>query len=53
MNFVDFPLRKKLNAHRRGSASGFDLFFLPYKEVRYMLLLLEARDVIWFIKENI
>lgn len=53
VNFVDFPLRKKLNSHRRGSASGFDLFFLPYKDVRYMLLLLEARDVIWFIKENI
>ena len=49
-NFVDFPLRKKLNLHRRGYSSGFDIFFLPYKDVRYTLLLLEARDVIWFIK---
>lgn len=47
--FVDFPLRKKLNLHRRGKSDAFEMFFLPFKDVRYVLLLLEARDVIWFI----
>lgn len=51
VNFVDFPLRKKLNSHRRGGTKEFEMFFLPFKEVRYTLLMLEARDVIWFIKQ--
>jgi hypothetical protein len=49
VNFIDFPLRKKLNTHRRGSTKDFEIFFLPFKEVRYILFMLEARDVIWFI----
>lgn len=48
--FIDFPLRKKLNSHRRGTNASFEMFFLPFKDVRYTLLMFEARDVIWFIK---
>lgn len=48
--FIDFPLRKKLNMHRRGGNASFEIFFLPFKEVRYTLLMFEARDVIWFIQ---
>lgn len=50
VTFIDFPLRKKLNNHRRGTNASFEMFFLPFKEVRYTLLMFEARDVIWFIK---
>lgn len=48
--FIDFPLRKKLNMHRRGNNSSFEMFFFPYKDIRYILFMFESRDVIWFIK---
>lgn len=44
---IDFPLRKKLK-NKRGSVFGFEMFFLPYKEVRSVLYSLEMREVIWF-----
>lgn len=44
---IDYPLKKKLN-NPRGSMDGFDVFMLPFKEVRGVLFMLENRDVIWF-----
>lgn len=44
---IDYPLRKKLT-NPRGSMDGFDIFMIPYKEIRGILLMLENRDVIWF-----
>jgi len=48
---IDFPLRKKLK-DRRGQSSGFEMFFMPYKEIRSLLFTLELRDVIWFINKE-
>lgn len=47
-DIIDFPLKQKLK-NRKGSMNGFELYMIPYKEIRYILLLLEARDVVWFI----
>lgn len=44
---IDFPLRKKLS-NPRGSLDGFDLFLIPFKEIRGILFMLESRNVIWF-----
>lgn len=45
---IDFPLKKKLT-NFKGSIKGFDTYMIPYKEIRGILIMLENRDVIWFI----
>jgi hypothetical protein len=45
---IDYPLKKKLT-HIKGSSNGFDVYMIPYKEIRGILIMLENRDVIWFI----
>jgi hypothetical protein len=45
---IDYPLKQKLK-NKKGFSNGFEIYMLPYKEIRYILLLLEARDVVWFI----
>lgn len=45
---IDYPLRKKLS-NVKGTINGFEMFLIPYKDIRGVLLMLEKRDVIWFI----
>ena len=45
---IDYPLKKKLK-NIKGRRDGFDIFFIPYKEMRMILFMLEKREVIWFI----
>lgn len=45
---IDFPLKKKLT-NMKGVINGFQLYMVPYKEIRGILIMLEKRDVIWFI----
>lgn len=49
INFIDFPLRKKLNIYRRGNNKEYDLFSIPYKDLFGILIMFENRNVIWFI----
>lgn len=46
--FIDYPLKQKLK-NRKGIANGFEIYMVPYKEIRLILLMFEARDVVWFI----
>lgn len=46
--FIDYPLKQKLK-NRKGVLNGFELYMVPYKEIRYILLMFEAREVVWFI----
>lgn len=47
-DLIDYPLVKKLN-NRKGNSNGYEIFLVPYKEIRLILLMLEKREVIWFI----
>jgi hypothetical protein len=51
-DIIDFPLKKKLQDFR-GNMNGYVLYFLPYKDVRGVLWMLEQRNVIWFINKKV
>lgn len=47
-DIIDFPLKQKLK-NKKGFLNGFEIYMIPYKELRLILLMLESRDVVWFI----
>lgn len=47
-DIIDFPLKKKLK-NNMGISKGYQMYMIPFKEVRIILLMLEKREVIWFI----
>lgn len=44
---IDYPLKQKLT-NIKGEKNGFNIFLIPYKNIRYILLMLEKREVTWF-----
>jgi hypothetical protein len=50
-DFIDFPLRKKLNNYKGKTKDGYLYYFVTYKEIRTLLFMFEKRDVIWFMSE--
>lgn len=51
-DIIDFPLKKKLQDFR-GNSNGYYMYFIPYKDVRTLLWMLEQRNVVWFINKAI
>jgi hypothetical protein len=47
-DIIDFPLKKKLQDFR-GNMNGYYLYFIPYKDTRGLLWMLEQRNVVWFV----
>lgn len=48
---IDYPMRKRL-VNRKGQIDGFETFFVPYKEIRMLLLMFEKRGAIWFMNNS-
>jgi len=48
---IDFPLKKKLKDYR-GNVKGYYLYYIPYKDIRGLLWMLEQRNVIWFVNKK-